>query len=84
MKKHLDAVFRKVFVNGFATSLPVSVVVNYQHASRNEAREKLFQFATSGLIPVRIQPQDCDLIRRFLCEGIFYFAFDVSDTSKAK
>src|SRR6478735_12124691 len=66
-------------VHGLARSLPVAVVVDQQDTAAHQAAVKVVQFVLGRRVPVGVQPEDGDLLRRTLREGVLDLAPHVVD-----
>src|SRR5438128_12282512 len=47
----------KVFAGGLTSASPMTIVVDDEDASRNQAREEMHEFVHRGFIPIRVQAQ---------------------------
>ena len=53
----------KEFVNGFSGAVPVTVIVNDQNTTGRKKWIENLKLAPSGFVPVRVEAQDCNLLR---------------------
>ena len=68
--------YAEVFVGRFFCPVPVTVVVDDQHAPFGEQRIEVRQFVFGRLVPVRVQPEQSDLRWNDAWNCVFDFPLD--------
>jgi hypothetical protein len=63
MQHHLDLVALEIFVDSAARTLPVPVIIDDQGPPDCETRIEMDELVPSRLVPVGVEPQNCDLAR---------------------
>ena len=73
VEQHDEVILRQVLVSGFSTPLPISVVINDEDPTDRQARKKMNQLMPGRFIPIGVESQERDLLRRRTGKCIFDF-----------
>src|SRR5260370_29329422 len=60
VEQHRRGGIAEVLVRRLARAAPETVIVDDQHATHGEARIEVHQLMLGGLIPIRVETQQCD------------------------
>ena len=66
-----EVMFTYVFIGRFPLALPPSIVVHNEHATRAKSRIQVKEFVASGLVPIRIEPEEADLVGSMTGNRVF-------------
>src|SRR5579884_410948 len=76
LQEQRESVIVDVFVNRFPVALPVPIIIDDQNASNRESRIQMNQLVSGRLVPVGIEPENGNRVRRLLWQGVFHFSLD--------
>lgn len=72
MQERSRIILRQVFVNRFSGAFPRTVIVDENHTPGSQDGKQVNQIVPSGFIPIRIEPEQGDLLRHLVWNGIFH------------
>src|SRR5579863_6206069 len=70
----------EILIASLAGALPVAVVINNEHPAAGKAREEVNELVLGGFVPVRVEAQERDRVRRVRRDRVLDFSLHEMDS----